>query len=139
MPCACTTVRKASRALARVYDATFTAAGMNNTQFAVLRSIARHGGEPLVRVAEDLEMDRTSLYRAMAPMIRDGWLASDQGTDKRFRTARLTPKGRRALDAATKRWAKLQKEVVGRFGREAYDALFVELRRLVESAGATAR
>jgi len=29
-------------------------------------------GEPLARIADELELDRTSLYRAINPMIRDG-------------------------------------------------------------------
>ncbi len=63
---------------------------MNVTQFAVLRCIARRSGEPLVRIAGELEMDRTSLYRAISPMMRDGWLADGESGDARYRTAKLT-------------------------------------------------
>src|SRR5215470_15000956 len=80
-PCACTTVRRASRILARAFDVALEPAGLNVTQLAVLRAIQRHPGEPLTRVAEDLCMDRTSLYRAVAPMQRDGWLTISAGAD----------------------------------------------------------
>src|SRR6516162_9143304 len=94
-PCACTTVRRVSRVLARAFDAALERSGLNVTQLAVLRAIQRHPGEPLMRVAEDLCMDRTSLYRAVTPMRRDGWLRISAGADARSRTAELTNKGLR--------------------------------------------
>jgi hypothetical protein len=38
-------------------------------------------------------MDRTSLYRAIAPMVRDGWLDLTIGVDARSRSAKVTTKG----------------------------------------------
>src|SRR6201996_933253 len=102
-PCACTTVKKLSRVLGRHYDSSISPAGVNITQLAVLRCIARRSGEPLVRVAEEMEMDRTSLYRAITPMIRDGWLASGDTGNARFRTAEVTAKGQKLLVDANKR------------------------------------
>jgi DNA-binding MarR family transcriptional regulator len=120
--------------LGRVYDSHISSAGINITQFAVLRCIARRAGEPLVRIAEEMEMDRTSLYRAIAPMLRDGWLADGQPVNPRFRTAKVTRKGRLVLAAATKRWNRLQRQVIGRFGQGAYDSLLSELHRLADCA-----
>src|SRR5262245_65338982 len=92
-PCTCTTVRRASRMLARAFDVALEPAGLNVTQLAVLRAIERHPGEPLTRVAEDLCMDRTSLYRAIKPMQRDGWLRICATDDVRSRTAEFTATG----------------------------------------------
>jgi DNA-binding MarR family transcriptional regulator len=136
-PCACTTVKKLSRVLGRIYDAKISAAGINITQLAVLRVIARRSGEPLIRIAEELEMDRTSLYRAITPMIREEWLVSEDGEDARSRTARLTKKGRRFLADANKRWNGVQHQVIGRFGRNEYASLLSELNRLADCADGT--
>jgi DNA-binding MarR family transcriptional regulator len=133
-PCACTTVKKLSRVLGRYYDANIAPAGLNITQLAVLRCIARRSGEPLVRVAEEMEMDRTSLYRAIAPMVRDGWLTSEDAGHARFRTAEVTAKGRKLLADANKRWAGVQQDVIGKFGRKEYTRLLAELNRLAECA-----
>lgn len=129
-PCACTAVRRASRILARAFDAVLEPVGLNVTQLAVLRAVQRHEGEPLTRVAEDLCMDRTSLYRAVAPMQRDGWLKLAPGSDARSRTARFTTGGQRVLDAADSPWARRQIAIVDRFGREKWAALVSELERL---------
>jgi DNA-binding MarR family transcriptional regulator len=134
--CACTTIKKLSRVLGRVYDRGVAPAGLNITQQAVLRCIARCAGEPLVRVAEELEMDRTSLYRALNPMIRNGWITTMDGKGSRYRTAKLTRAGRRVLSNANARWAELQGDVIARFGKDSYDALLGELHRLAECAEA---
>jgi DNA-binding MarR family transcriptional regulator len=135
-PCACTTVRRASRKLARAFDATLQPTGLNVTQLAVLRAVQRHAGEPLTRVAEDLGMDRTSLYRAVTPMRRDGWVTIAAGTDSRSRTARFTAKGLRVLEAADRPWGRLQTEIIDRFGRAKWAALVSELERLAACAQA---
>jgi DNA-binding MarR family transcriptional regulator len=133
-PCACTTVKKLSRVLGRYYDSDISPAGVNITQLAVLRCIARRSGEPLVRVAEEMEMDRTSLYRAIAPMIREGWLIFADSSNARFRNAKVTPKGRKLLTGANKRWEGVQRKVIGKFGQENYEVLLAELNRLADCA-----
>src|ERR1700761_6278645 len=133
-PCACTTVKKLSRVLGRHYDSNISPAGVNITQLAVLRCIDRRSGEPLVRVAEEMEMDRTSLYRAIAPMIRDGWLTSANTRNARFHTREVTSKGRKLLIDANKRWSGVQDDVIGKFGKKEYAKLLGELNRLAECA-----
>ena len=135
-PCACTSVRSAARVLARAYDAALAAAGMNVTQLAVMRAILRHPHAPLSRVADDLAMDRTSLYRALSPMQRRGWVRLDDGTDGRSRSVSVTPGGHDALAEADPAWAGIQVAIVDCFGREQWQALAAELRRLAECAGA---
>lgn len=136
-PCACTTVRRVSRILARIFDVALESAGLNVTQLAVLRAIERHPNEPLTRVAEDLCMDRTSLYRSITPMLRDGWLKIVSGPDARSRVAEFTAKGRRVLAAADRPWGKLQTEVIARFGPENWASLVSELQRLAACAQTT--
>jgi DNA-binding MarR family transcriptional regulator len=89
-----------------------------------------------MRVAEDLCMDRTSLYRAVAPMRRDGWLTISAGADARSRTAELTNKGLRVLEAADPAWGRMQTGIIERFGREKWAALVAELQRLAACARA---
>jgi hypothetical protein len=44
LPCACTTLRKATRALSRIYDDALAAVGMNVTQLAMAESRTRGHG-----------------------------------------------------------------------------------------------
>jgi DNA-binding MarR family transcriptional regulator len=116
--------------LGRVYDAALMDSPMNVTQLAVLRCIERRRGDPLMRVAEELEMDRTSLYRALRPMMRDGWVRIVTGPDARSLTAVLTSKGTRLLGKAGERWEDIQARVVERFGRREWSVFVASLERL---------
>ena len=103
---------------------------MNVTQLAVLRCIGRRTGEPLMHVAEELEMDRSSLYRALDPMVRDNWVKITSGRDARSRTAVIAPKGYRILKKAGKQWEKVQTKVVERFGRREWAAFVANVEKL---------
>lgn len=67
-------MRRATRALTRAYDEALAPFGITVQQFAILRDIQRAGTIPLPRLAEGLVMDRTSLYRALPPLEREGLL-----------------------------------------------------------------
>jgi DNA-binding MarR family transcriptional regulator len=127
-------VKKLSRVLGRVYDSALASSGINVTQFAVMRSIVRHDGEPLARVADDLHMDRTSLYRAIAPMERDGWIESAAGMDARSRSVRITRKGTQVLRRAVAEWDQLQHGLIKSFGKSEWSSLASELNRLRQCA-----
>jgi len=129
-PCACTSIKKLSRVLGRVYDAALAGSPMNVTQLAVLRCIARRKGEPLMHVADELEMDRSSLYRALNPMVRQRWIEIAVGIDERSRKAVITRKGHQLLQKAGEQWEKVQSRVVGRFGRGEWAAFVSNVEKL---------
>lgn len=120
--------------LGRVYDSALAPSGINVTQFAVMKCISRRHGEPLARIAEELEMDRTSLYRAIAPMVRDGWITLAPGTDSRSRSAVVTRKGLRVLAKAATQWEQIQNHLIGTFGKSDWSAMVKALHRLGECA-----
>ncbi|MGY4397704.1 DNA-binding MarR family transcriptional regulator [Sphingomonas sp. UYAg733] len=133
--CACTTLRKAARALSGVYDAALADTGMTIAQFSVLRHIARGGVVPLSRLAEQLVMDRTSLYRALTPLERQGWVSVAAAPEGRTRIASLTDTGRAAMAEATVPWEAAQQRIVGAFGVEDWRALETMLRTVTAIAG----
>jgi DNA-binding MarR family transcriptional regulator len=107
---------------------------MNVTQLAVMRAILRRPNEPLSRVAEDLAMDRTSLYRALGALQKQRWVALGAGRDSRSRCATITRRGTLALAEADPGWSGTQTQIVDRFGRAEWQALVRELQRLVDCA-----
>ena len=133
-PCACNSVRRAARILARAYDSALDGCGLNITQLAVMRAVERHPGQPLTRVAEDLAMDRTSLYRALAGLQRQRWISLSAGPDGRARSASVTAAGAAALERAHPRWSLLQRRLKERFGAEPWRVLHEELLRLSRCA-----
>jgi DNA-binding MarR family transcriptional regulator len=132
-PCACTALRKAARAVSRVYDEALAGRGMSTAQFAILRHVGR--GEPLAlsRLAEQLAMDRTSLYRALAPLEAKGWVAVAPGAGK-SRLASLTAGGREAMRSAEGDWQHVQARITGAMGEAQWTALESALRTITDLA-----
>lgn len=127
--CACTTLRKATRAVTRLYDDALAPTGMTITQFAILRNVARRGEIALSRLAEALVMERTSLYRALAPLEQLQWLRiSDAGA--RAKTVTLTESGHEAMARARVPWDAMQTRLIGTFGAEQWAVLESSLGRL---------
>jgi DNA-binding MarR family transcriptional regulator len=133
LPCACTTLRKASRAVSRIYDGALEGTGITITQFAILRAIDRAPDSPLSRLAEAMVMDRTSLYRTLAPMTRAGWIVIAAGAG-RAKVARLTDAGRGVMTTAAPIWEASQNRFVQAFGREDWAALSGVLTRVLGTA-----
>ncbi|MGH6617247.1 MarR family winged helix-turn-helix transcriptional regulator [Sphingomonas sp.] len=133
--CACTALRKASRALSGVYDAALADTGITIAQFSILRHIWRGGDIPLSRLAEQLVMDRTSLYRALTPLERHGWVSVVPAPEGRARIASLTDAGHAAMLRATGPWEAAQTHILGEFGVEDWQTLETMLRTLTAIAG----
>lgn len=132
--CACTALRKASRAVTRLYDEALAGSGMSIVQFSVLRHIAREGQPELMRLAETLVMDRTTLYRALKPLEQRGWVALSDAA-RRAKHVALTPAGEAALRAATEAWRAAQSRLLGGYGAAEWARMQAGLARLVTLSG----
>lgn len=128
-------LRKASRAVTRLYDERLAGHGLTVTQFAILRNLAREGDLPLNRLAQLLVMDRSSLYRTIAPVERHGWVTIAP-IDGRTKVACLTPAGRAVMERAESDWAKAQAQMLAGLEAGEWQALQASLRRLTEAAHA---
>ena len=133
LPCVCTTLRKASRAITRVYDDRLAASGLTTTQFAVLRNLDRHGTLPLSRLADILVMDRTTLYRTLVPIERHSWITIGDGQTGRTKLAALTEIGRTVMNSATVAWEATQADIIGTIGATQWQVLEEQLRHLAET------
>ena len=132
--CAAGTLRRATRSIARLYDARLAPAGLTNTQFSLLRAIDRRDAPVrLAELAEDLVFERSSLYRTLEPLERDG-LVKLTGAGARARQVALTVEGKRRIVKALPLWTAAQEEFVERFGRAAWNDVAAQLAAIVDIA-----
>ena len=129
--CAGGGLRRASRAISRYYEAAFAPLDLTATQFSILVAVNLGASVPLSRLAERLVLDRTSLYRAVKPLIRRRCLRTLPGRTGRERTATLTEAGRRLLAEALPIWEHVQDRFVGALGPQAWSALATGLEQVV--------
>ncbi len=130
--CACTMLKKASRAMTRFYEEAMAPAGVTATQFAILRALERNGPTPLSRLAEELVMDRTSLYRALSPLLRDALLVTKASSvDRRVKEAALSRAGHRRIARALPYWRSAQDDFLADFGTRDWSGTAGSLAKLV--------
>ena len=132
--CACFDLRKATRAVSRMYDEFLRDRGLNITQFSLLRLICAEKELSISTLGRYMAMDRTSITRALAPLERDGLLHSRPGADRRIRIVSVSGKGRKLIENAEPEWHKAQEalmEIVGEGRWGAMCALLRDTTRMV--------
>jgi DNA-binding MarR family transcriptional regulator len=133
--CAAGTLRRATRSVSRLYDSRLARAGLTTTQFSILRSLERHAtAVPLSQLAEEQVFERTSLYRALKPLCRDGLVKMGAEDGRRAKDVSLTARGRQRIARALPHWQEAQDEFLAHFGRSAWSNLSEQLMAIVDAA-----
>ena len=135
LPCACASLRRATRAVTQRYDAALRPMGLRITQFTLLQVLERNGA-PMTQGAlgDFLALDSTTLSRTLRPLEQAKWIRRVEGGDARERRIELAPGGRRTLKRATPVWARVQGRLRTDLGSRDWAALQALLARAVGAA-----
>jgi len=129
--CACEGLRRAARAVSKIYSGALAEFGLTPTQFAILVATRLHGSLPLSRLARGLGLDRTSLYRAVRPLERRAYLQTLAGQTERERVATVTLKGERVLQDALPMWEETQRRFKSALGDRTWLTLATTTRQVL--------
>ncbi len=133
-PCACARVRRASRALTRLYDGALAEAGISVTQFTILRMLARIGAASVTELAQATGHERSAMTRALRPLAGAGLVEIGAGGDQRSRGVRITEAGRATIARAEPGWRAAQAKIDAGLDAAERTQLFALLAR-VEQLG----
>ncbi|MDR3043184.1 MAG: MarR family winged helix-turn-helix transcriptional regulator [Desulfovibrio sp.] len=131
--CVCNGLRRAARAVTRLYDGLLAPSGLRATQFSILVALEASGPIILGKLAERLVTERTTLTRNLSLLEARGLVHAETGKDQRQRYISITPKGREALNAALPHWEKAQSFLRGRLGEDRLDALLRDFSDVVDA------
>jgi DNA-binding MarR family transcriptional regulator len=132
--CACQKVRMAARAVTRAYDDALRRAGLRATQFAVLVAVEKEGAISITALAAALGMDRTTLTRNLAPLVKMGLIAVGVEGWRRSRALQITREGRTRLRAALPLWERAQEALKDKLGDRDWIRVHESLDRLIQAA-----
>jgi DNA-binding MarR family transcriptional regulator len=110
--CACRNLRRTARAVTQLYDDILRPSGLRITQFTLLVAVGLSEPVPITRLADALDLDRTTLARDLKPLTERGLVEIDPGEDRRTRVVRLTRQGRDAVARAYPLWQQAQARIV---------------------------
>ncbi len=112
--------RRLSRVVSQIYDDALLPIGLKITQFSVLTAISKAQKKhlPMSDIAQAIDMSQSSLTRAIAPFIRDGFVTYSETKDKRCKAPILTQDGEALLQRATEAWTQAQSKIELMIGPE---------------------
>jgi DNA-binding MarR family transcriptional regulator len=109
--CLSMNLRKAERIVTRHYDAHLAAAGITAVQLPMLAAITVLREPSFRSLADDLELDRSTLSRNLALLGERGLVRIDSPSGPTPGSISLTRKGRDTLRRAHERWLEAQREL----------------------------
>jgi DNA-binding MarR family transcriptional regulator len=129
--CNCFAIRQAARVITQIYDRHVRQSGITGSQYTILAVLQSLPDMAMSALAEELMMDRTSLVRALQPLIRDGLVVSDSsGSAIKKASVRLTPAGEEKMAEAEMYWKDAQDEWEKKVGAKRAKALRDELNHV---------
>ena len=129
--CACYKVRKAARAVTKIYEEVLRPIGLRATQFSLLMATRVMGPVTVVKLAQVMVMDRTTLTRNLQILETRGLIMIKPGEDRREREVNLTAEGMEVLAKAVPLWEEAQERVREGLGEERLQNLLGDLSEMV--------
>jgi DNA-binding MarR family transcriptional regulator len=129
--CACFKVRKAARAVTKLYEEVLRPIGLRATQFSLLMAARVIGPVTVVKLAQITVMDRTTLTRNLQILEKRRLIEIKPGKDRREREVTLTASGMEVLAKAVPLWEQAQDRVRQGLGEERMRNLMNDLSEMI--------
>ncbi|MHB9075736.1 MAG: MarR family winged helix-turn-helix transcriptional regulator [Desulfobaccales bacterium] len=129
--CACFQVRKAARAITKLYEEKLRSIGLRATQFSLLMATRMLGPVTVVKLAQVTVMDRTTLTRNLQILEKRKLIEIKSGEDRREREVTLTASGLEVLTKAVPLWEEAQDRVRQGLGAEKMGNLMGDLSAMI--------
>lgn len=123
LPCACANLRRATRAVTRMYNHALRPDSLEITQFTLLMALNLTGETTQGQLGRRLALDSTTLTRTLKLVKERGWVKAKEGEDRRQRLLALTPAGREKLQRSLPRWKQAQEDLRSALGETAWNQL----------------
>ncbi|MDL2283527.1 MarR family winged helix-turn-helix transcriptional regulator [Oxalobacter sp. OttesenSCG-928-P03] len=117
-PCYCIRLRRAAGRITDHYSEALSLTGLTVNQFSLLATLFKIEGCGTGQLAEAVGLEKSTLVRTLAPVIKAGYIRDDAPEKSRRRQLYLTPKGKETLAMATPLWQKAQAGIREKLGKK---------------------
>ena len=129
--CTCFNLRRAARAVTRLYDDFLRPSGLRTTQCSSLIAAKLRGPVTLTKLAEMTVTERTTLTRNLSVLQKKGLIRIEPGADRRERQVSITREGEEALAAVIPLWEAAQAHVEKELGGDRMSGLIKHLSEVI--------
>ena len=127
-------MRKAARAITKLYEEVLRPSGLRATQFSLLMATRVMGPVTVLKLAQVTVMDRTTLTRNLQILEKRGLITIKPGEDRREREINLTAAGMEVLTKVIPLWEEAQERVRKGLGEERLQNLLGDLSEIISLA-----
>ncbi len=113
--CVAARTLRAARVVTRQYDQALSEHGITITQFTLMVAIGRHNPDSLTKLADGLDIERSTLSRNIAKLKIGGFVETTASAG-RAQELNLTAKGRDTLKAVYPKWRAVQEDIEEKLG-----------------------
>ena len=126
--CTCSKLRQLTRKMTAIYDHHLAADELTISQYTLLSRIGKYGPVGVIPLAANMGMDRSTMSRALKPLMSSGWIQTvdlplEMLTDKRSFGVSLSADGERKWKASMPNWRKAQDEISTILGKKIHQDL----------------
>jgi DNA-binding MarR family transcriptional regulator len=114
--CSSFKLRQLSRRVSQHFDHVVASAGLKTTQYSLLSHVIRLEPVQPGDLAQQMDMDASTLTRNLQPLVAQGWVTTGPGLDGRSRFIRATEAGRAKRSEAQREWKRAQVALNQRLG-----------------------
>jgi DNA-binding MarR family transcriptional regulator len=123
-------LQRATRSLARGFEAAAKETGLTAPQFTTLALLDGFGEASVTQIAGKMGTDRTTMTRNLEVLARKGWIAEVASEDGRQHVWSLSDAGRRHLETAMPVWQAFQAGLVDQIGEKPTWFILETLKKL---------
>lgn len=142
LPCTCANLRRAARAVTRMYNHELRTTGLELTQFTLLMTLSITGETTQGQLGDILALDSTSLTRMLKPLTRRGWIKARAGEDRRQKLLQLSSQGRVKYQESRQFWERAQKRLQQSLSEPVWrqlGTLLTDITQSLEPSGPTSK
>lgn len=121
--CLAVRVRLIGRAVTSLYDGVLSGHGLTIAQVNLLAALGKAGPCPPSKLGGVLQLERSTVSRNLALLIKHGWIEAASADAKGMRTVVLTAAGRVKIESVLPAWRKAQHQAAELLGTAGVAAL----------------
>ncbi len=118
----------------RAYDDALRPSGLRSTQFSMLGVVKAFSPLCSAKLGELMVIDKTTLPRSLALLVREGLVEVRKGDDRREKLLSLTEAGEFRFRRAYPLWKAAQNRVKKRLGRARIESLIRDMSEAAQAA-----
>ncbi len=131
--CIAYNLRKLSRQINKFYNEKISQSGLQGTQFPLLLAIKQNQPITITKLADILDIDRTTLSRSLKLMEKKGYIFFGlQKGDNRLKNIALTAQGLSLIDQALPYWQEAQNEMEEIIGTKQWTEMLKKINQILK-------